>query len=437
MLLLDLIFIVVFLAVMFYYAITLTWIVIGSLVIYFVFWLLVGPIIRARVVTQYEADADATSFLTEAVTGIETIKTTATEQQFVRHWQRILASQIMRSFSAAKVGLIAGQGIGLVQKLTSAVLLWWGVHAVLNGELSTGGLVAFNMLSGHVTQPILRLAQVWQDFQHTLIALKRVGDILDEPSEHGAEGLASVPTLEGSIEFRHVRFRYSPDTPEVLADLSFKAEAGQFIGITGPSGSGKSTITRLLQRLYTPQHGQVLVDGMDLAIADPVTLRQNMSVVLQENVLFSGTIKDNIKLSKPDASEREVLEAAKLAGAYDFIQKRPKGFDSQVGEKGAGLSGGQRQRIALARALIVNPRILILDEATSALDYNSEASIMANFDKIREGRTVISVAHRLNTIKKADKILVIEDGNVKEIGSHSELLAQASTYANLWALQTQ
>ena len=435
MLVLDLIFVAVFVAVMFHYASVLTWLVIGSLVIYFVLWLVAGPVIRARVVKQYEADADATSFLTEAVTGIETIKTTATEQDFLRHWQHVLAAQLKNAFRSAKAGIIAGQGITLVQKLTAAVLLWWGVKAVLKGELSPGELVAFNMLAGHVTQPILRLAQIWQDFQHTLIALQRVGDILDEPQENNAEGLASVPTLQGQVEFQHVRFRYQPDIPEVLVDLNLKINAGEFIGITGPSGSGKSTLTRLLQRLYTPQHGQVLVDGMDLAIADPVSLRQNMSAVLQESVLFVGTIAENIRFCKPEASMEEVLQAAELSGALSFIEQLPHSFDTQVGERGIKLSGGQRQRIVLARALIVRPRILLLDEATSALDYESEAAIMANFTEICRGRTVISIAHRLNTIKNADRILVLENGQVTEQGNHAELIRQDGTYAGLWRRQ--
>ena len=334
------------------------------------------------------------------------------------------------------MGLAAGQGIDLVQKITAALLLWLGVGEVLNGRLSPGELVAFNMLAGHVTQPVLRLAQVWQDFQHTLIALRRVGDILDETPEHGNGGLASVPALEGAIEFRHIRFRYQPDAPEVLANLSLSIEPGQFIGITGPSGCGKSTLTRLLQRLYVPQHGQVLVDNMDLAIADPVSLRRNMSVVLQESILFCGSIGDNIRICRPDASQAEVEQAAQLAGALGFIRELPEGFGQQVGEKGARLSGGQRQRIALARALLANPRILLLDEATSALDYESEAAIMANMAAIRQGRTLISIAHRLNTLRNADRILVMDKGQIVESGSHEALLARPGLYARLWHQQT-
>ncbi|CAM3159927.1 ABC transporter RTX toxin [Xenorhabdus nematophila ATCC 19061] len=437
MLLLDLIFIILFLGVMFHYSSLLTWIVISSLVLYFLLWITVGPIIRRKVEKEYESDADATSFLTEAVTGIETIKTTATEKRFLYQWQRVLSQQLIQRFTTQKSGLAAGQGIALIQKVIAALLLWWGVRSVLNGDLSPGELIAFNMLAGHVTQPILRLAQVWQDFQHTLIALRRVGDILDEPMEHSKQGLASAPELAGQIEFNNIRFRYHADTPEVLANLSLSIKAGEFIGITGPSGSGKSTLTRLLQRLYVPQHGQVLVDGMDLAIADPVALRRNMSVVLQESILFSGSIADNIRLCKPNASDEEVYRAAALAGATDFIDAFPHKFAHPVGEKGNNLSGGQRQRIALARALLNDPKILILDEATSALDYESEAAIMSNMDEICRNRTVISIAHRLNTLRYANKIFVLDQGKVVGADSHDALVQQGGLYAQLWEQQTK
>ncbi|MDR0219278.1 MAG: type I secretion system permease/ATPase [Enterobacteriaceae bacterium] len=436
MLLLDLIFIVLFLGVMFHYSSLLTGIVIGSLVLYFLLWITAGPIIRHKVEAEYEADAHASSFLTEAVMGIETIKTTATEKRFLQRWQTVLSRQLIQRFAAQKSGLAAGQGIALIQKVVAALLLWWGVRSVLAGELSPGELIAFNMLAGHVTQPILRLAQVWQDFQHTLIALRRVGDILDEPMENSKQGLVSAPELAGEIEFNHIRFRYHADTPEVLANLSMSIQAGEFIGITGPSGSGKSTLTRLLQRLYIPQQGQVLVDGMDLAIADPVALRRNMSVVLQESVLFTGSIADNIRLCKPNASDDEVYRAATLAGAMDFINQFPQKFAHQVGEKGSNLSGGQRQRIALARALLNQPKILILDEATSALDYESEAAIMSNMAEIRHNRTIISIAHRLNTLRHADKIFVLDQGKIIESGSHDGLLQLDGLYAQLWRQQT-
>ncbi|WP_095147733.1 type I secretion system permease/ATPase [Pseudomonas sp. Irchel s3a18] len=434
-LVLDLAFCSLFIAVMYSYAPLLTWVVVGSLFLYFLFWLCVGPLLRSRALREYELSAANTAFLTETVTGIETIKTGATEGGFQQQWQRQLAAYVRAAFHTRIVGIWAGQGIGLIQKLTAALLLWWGVMLVMDGQLTPGQLVAFNMLAGHVVEPILRLAQVWQDFQHTLISLRRLGDILDTECESGSGGLASVPALQGAVSFQGVRFRYDEDGQEILRNLNLDVQPGEFIGITGPSGSGKSTLTRLLQRLYVPQHGRVLVDGIDLAIADPVALRRNMSVVLQESVLFAGSIAENIRLCRPQASDAEVHEAATLAGAATFIEALSQGYDTQVGERGGQLSGGQRQRIALARALLTNPGILLLDEATSALDYESEAAVMANLQRIAQGRTVISVAHRLNTLRHADRILVIDQGQVLEQGSHEQLLALDGLYARQWALQ--
>jgi len=432
---LDLIFVGVFIAVLFAYAPLLTWVVLGSLLLYFLFWLAIGPSLRNRVTKEYEETANNTAFLTESVTGIETIKTNAVEAGFVRQWQQSLANQLKASFRARLVGIWAEQGIGLIQKLSAALTLWWGINLVMAGDLTPGQLVAFNMLAGQVTQPILRLAQIWQDFQHTLISLRRVGDIIDEPQEAGAEGLASVPLMKGAVSFNQVRFRYDADSPEVLCNLTLKIQSGEFIGITGHSGSGKSTLTKLLQRLYKPTSGEVMVDGMDLAIADPVELRRNMSIVLQESCLFSGTIADNIRQCLPQATDEEVLHAAKLAGVHDFVAGMPEGYDTHVGESGNRLSGGQRQRIALSRALITNPRILILDEATSALDYDSEASIIAQLPEITRGRTVLSIAHRLNTIRNCDRILVMERGQIIEEGTHESLTQKSSCYKKLWDLQ--
>ncbi|CAH6869443.1 Exotoxin translocation ATP-binding protein PaxB [Vibrio chagasii] len=403
--LLDLLFVGVFIAVLFVYAPILTWVVLGSLVLYFLFWMTIGPSLRSKVKKEYEATANNTAFLTESITGIETIKTNSLECGFEKNWQDYLATQLKAGFRARVTSIWAQQGIGLIQKLTSALTLWWGVKLVMAGDLSPGELVAFNMLAGQVTQPILRLAQVWQDFQHTLISLQRVGDILDEPQEAGAEGLASIPEMKGEVSFNNVRFRYDSDSPEVLNNLSLTIKAGEFVGITGRSGSGKSTLTKLLQRLYSPTSGQVLVDGMDLAIADPVELRRSMSVVLQESCLFSGTVLENIRQCAPNATDEQVKHAASLAGASQFIESLPEGYNTQVGEGGSRLSGGQKQRIALARALITNPRILILDEATSALDYESEAEIVSRLPLISTGRTVISIAHRLSTLAHCDRVV--------------------------------
>ncbi|AJJ12164.1 type I secretion system ATPase family protein [Yersinia rohdei] len=434
--LLDLLFVSTFIAVMFCYSTILTWMVIGSLLCYLLFWWAVSGMLRKRVERQYEASAHNTAFLTEAISGLETIKTSATEALFNRSWRASLAGYVRASFACSRASNIAEQGVSLIHKVTSAILLWRGVTLVLAGELSPGQFIAFTLFAGYVTQPILRLAQIWQDFQHTQVALKRIGTIMDSPAEPGSVGLLSNHTMAGSLAFKQVRFRYQPDTAEVIQNLNLDIAGGEFIGITGPSGCGKSTLTKLLQRLYTPQHGQILVDGQDLAITDATSLRCQMSVVLQESVLFSGSIRDNICQCRPSADDNHVEQIARLAGAHDFIVSLPQGYQTPVGERGGMLSGGQRQRVALARALMANPKILILDEATSALDYESEAAIMRQLPEIIRGRTVICIAHRLNTLRLCHRILVLKEGQVVEQGSHQALLAQAGAYAKLWRLQT-
>ncbi|WP_434632804.1 type I secretion system permease/ATPase [Chromobacterium sp. CV08] len=435
-LVLDLIFVVIFLVVMLNYSAVLTGILVIALIVCFLMWMVFGPPLRAQALTTYEQNAEANAFLMEAVSGIETLKACATEERFGAHWQMRLTAYLRSQFRMKRLGITAGQVITFIQKAMSAIMLWFGVHAVMKGQMSVGELVAFNMWSSHVVEPVLRLAQIWQDFQHTQVALRRVGDILDEPGEAIGEGGGALHAVEGALAFEQVRFRYSDTSPEVLKGLNLDIPPGSFIGVTGPSGSGKSTLARLLQRLYLPQQGQILVDGGDIAIADPIELRRQMSIVPQESMLFTGTVADNIRLCKPDATESEVQAAAKLAGADDFIADLPSGYATDVGERGGLLSGGQRQRIALARALITDPRILILDEATSALDYESEAAIMARLPEIIQGRTVISIAHRLNTLRPADRILVMEEGTITESGSHEQLLQLNGQYAKLWALQT-
>lgn len=434
-LVMDLLFSVVFLAVMFWYSIPLTLLVIGSLPLYFLISLVLTPILRSRLADKFDTGAKNQAFLVESISGVDTIKSMAVEPRWVDNWEKQLASYVTAGLNATNIGTIANTSVTTVSKLVTVGIIWLGAAQVVDGNLTVGQLIAFNMLSGRLTEPILRIAQLWNNFQQVGVSMERLGDILNAPAEV-VGNKTRIPRLNGSIEFDQVSFRYRPDTPDVIRSVNVKIEPGQVIGIVGRSGSGKSTLTRLVQRLYAPDRGRVMVDGQDISIIDTTSLRQQLGVVLQENVLFTGTIRDNIALSNPILPIEHIIEAAKLAGAHEFICELPEGYDTRVGEHGAGLSGGQRQRIAIARTLISNPRILIFDEATSALDYESEQIIQENMRKICAGRTVLIIAHRLSAVRDADRILVMERGQVVEDGPHEELLAKKDgIYAHLYNLQ--
>ena len=432
----DLFFTFVFLGVMAWYSVTLTWIVLAAFPCYVALTLLVIPVFRTRLNDKFRRNAENQSFLVEAVGGVETVKAMAIEPQMQRRWEEQLAGYVDASFGAGNLGNWASQIVTWISKLSSGAILWFGAHAVMRGELTVGELVAFNMLSQRVTGPVLRLSQMWQDFQQTRISIARVGDIMNAPAEPSSGGSkAALPPIKGEIRFDRVVHRYRLDGNPVLRAVDLVIPPGQVVGIVGPSGSGKSTLTKLVQRLYVPESGRVLVDGIDLAMVDPAWLRRQIGVVLQENVLFNRTIRENIAIADPAMPMERVLEAAKLAGAHEFIVELPEGYDTMVGERGASLSGGQRQRIAIARALIGNPRILIFDEATSALDYESEHAIQANMRQICQGRTVLIIAHRLSTVRQTDRIVTIERGEVIEDGTHTELLRQGGRYAALHRVQ--
>lgn len=435
-LVLDLAFTVVFFAVMFAYAPTLTWIVVASLPFYIGLSLFITPGLRKRVEEMFQRGAENQAFLTESVTGVETVKAMAVEPQMHRRWEERLAEYVKASFRAAMLGNYASNGVQLIQKVTMGFTLYFGAKIVIAGDLTVGQFVAFNMLSGHVTGPILRLAQLWQDFQQMSISVERLGDILNTPTEV-AGGQTDLPPVKGDIKFDAVTFRYKFDTPEVLRNISLDIKAGQSIGIVGPSGSGKSTVAKLVQRMYVPESGKVLVDGVDLAQASPTWLRRQIGVVLQENYLFNRPVWENIAISQPALSRERIVEAAKLAGAHDFILELPEAYDTVLGERGGTLSGGQRQRIAIARALVTNPRILIFDEATSALDYESEEIIQKNMRQISHGRTVLIIAHRLSTVRACDRIVTIEAGEVVEDGTHDQLMGTGGRYARLWRNQME
>ena len=435
-LVIDLFFTFVFLAVMFIYSPLLSGIVLASFPFYIGISAGATPLFRRRLDEKFARGAENQAFLVESVTGVETLKAMAVEPQMQRRWEEQLAGYVAASFRVLRLGNTASNTVQLVNKLVTAAILYFGAKLVIGGQLSVGELVAFNILASRVSSPVLRIAQIWQDFHQARLSVARLGDILNTPAEPTFNPARAVlPAIRGEVAFEHVTFRYRVDGPEVLHDVSFKIAPGQMIGVVGPSGSGKSTLTKLIQRLYVPESGRVLVDGVDLAMVDTSWLRRQTGVVLQENILFNRSIRDNIALADPAFPIEQIITAAKLAGAHEFILELPEGYDTIVGERGDSLSGGQRQRVAIARALITDPRILIFDEATSALDYESERIIQENMKDIAKGRTVVIVAHRLSTVRRTDRIITIDRGRLIEDGTHDELIRTGGSYANLYRLQ--
>jgi subfamily B ATP-binding cassette protein HlyB/CyaB len=410
--------------------------VLASFPVYILISVTVTPLFRRFLNEKFNQGAENQAFLVEAITGIETLKALAVEPQMQRRWEEQLAAYVQTGFRVSNLGNWASQAIQLTGKLVTASVLYFGAKEVIDGGLTIGELVAFNMLSGRVSQPVLRLAQLWQDFHQARISVARLGDILNSRTEPVFQpGKTALPAIEGRIVFEHVHFRYQADGPEILQDIHLAFPAGETVGIVGSSGSGKSTFAKLAQRLYVPERGRVLIDGVDLAMVDVAWLRRQIGVVLQENRLFSRTIRENIALADPGMPLARVTEAAKLSGAHDFILELPQGYDTLCGENGTNLSGGQRQRIAIARALVGDPRILIFDEATSALDYESERIIQGNMRAIVRGRTELVIAHRLSAVRDCHQIIVIEKGRIVERGAHSALLQANGRYAALWRMQ--
>jgi len=433
---LDVVFTVVFLTVMWFYSAILTVVVMVSLPLYALLSLAITPVIRARLHEKFNRGAENQSFLVEAINGIQTVKAMAVEPPLMRRWEEQLAAYVRASFRTTSVITVAGKLAMLFQKVTTVAILWVGAYRVIDGDLSIGQLIAFNMLSAQVTGPLLRIVNLWQELQQVGISVQRLGDILNtQPEPSYNPNRTTLPQVAGRVVFEEVSFRYRLDGPEVLRKVSFAVMPGSVIGIVGRSGSGKSTIAKLIQRLYVPERGRILVDGVDLAQVDPAWLRRQVGVVLQENFLFNRSVRDNIALTDPGLAMEQVILAAKLSGAHDFILELPEGYDTVVGEHGCSLSGGQRQRIAIARALVSNPPILIFDEATSALDYESEAVIQQNMAQISQGRTVFIIAHRLSTVRPCSHIFVIEKGEIVEQGSHKELLHMNGLYARLCQIQ--
>lgn len=432
----DTLFIIVFVALMLVYSPLLTLVVVLALPFFVGVSLVIRPLFRGRLETLFQRNAASQSFLVEAVTGMQTVKAMALERIFARKWEATLARQVHAASEVQHLSGTASALSNVIQRCTTLAILWFGAGEVMDNQLTVGKLIAFQMIAGQVINPVMRIVSLWQDFQRVSLSVDRLGDLMNTPGEPFQANKTSLPQLRGDIELDAVNFRYKPEGRRALQDFKLTIPTGTTVGLVGRSGSGKSTLTRLLQRLYLPESGRILIDGMDIGQLDPLWLRRQIGVVLQDNFLFSGSIYDNIAVQWPGAPMQAVVKAAQLAGAHEFITELSDGYDTEVGERGTSLSGGQRQRVAIARALLTNPRILIFDEATSALDYESERIIQDNMKAISQGRTVLIIAHRLSTIAHCDTIVVMDRGEIREQGTHAELLAATGLYHHLFAQQS-
>ncbi len=433
--LLDGISLLVFIPILLLYSVKLTLVVVGfAALVGLVVMLLVGPFQR-RLQALYKAEGDRQALLVETVHGMRTVKSLALEPRQRRVWDDYSAQSISVRFRVEKISTVAQSMTGLLEKLMSVAIIGLGALDVFSGAMTIGALVAFNMLAGRVSGPLVQIVTMVHEYQEVALSVRMLGEIMNQRPEQAGRGRGIRPHLRGNIEFDKVTFRYGPDGPPALDDVSFSIPAGSVFGVVGKSGSGKTTITRLIQGLYQNQQGIVRMDGYDSREIDLVHLRTSTGVVLQDNFLFRGTVRENIAAAKPDASIEEIMEVARIAGAEEFIERLPRGFDTMLEENASNLSGGQKQRLAIARALITDPKLLILDEATSALDPDSEAIIRQNLSQIAAGRTVVIVSHRLSTLVDADAILVVERGKIADIGRHDQLVTRCMTYRHLWSQQ--
>lgn len=431
----DLLFSIIFFAVMAWLSPLLTLLVLASLPLYGLMAFYTTRPLQERIERQFATSAVNTSFLNESVSGVETIKSLAVEPRMARRWEQQTCDMVAAGFQTQVLNSLVSHGVTLVQKVTGVAVIWVGANLVMSLELTIGQLIAFNMMTANVSQPIVKLIELWQQFVQARVAVDKLGDMLNLPVEQENPAEKNDRPLSGDICFKNVHFRYQPNLPRVINGIDLHIRAGETLGIVGPSGSGKSTLTRLLLNLYTPEQGRILLDGVPLQQLANTSLRRQIGVVLQENYLFNRSVRNNIALKDPTLPLEKVIAAARKAGAHDFILKLPLGYDTVLAEGGASLSGGQRQRIAIARALVADPGILVFDEATSALDDQSQALVQANMSRIAQGRTVIIIAHRLSTVRDCDRIITLEQGRISESGTHQQLLLLQGTYARLWALQ--
>ncbi|MDB9525038.1 peptidase domain-containing ABC transporter [Oscillatoria sp. CS-180] len=434
---LDAVFSVLYIVVMFIYSWLLTLVALATIPLFVFLTVLVAPVVRRQLRQKAERNAATQSYLVEALSGIQTVKAQNIELRTRWQWQERYASYVSAGFNTVLTSTTAGAASSFLNKLSALLVLWVGAYLVLQGELSLGQLIAFRIISGYVTAPILRLAQLWQNFQETALSLERLSDILDHPCEAEEQGRNQIqmPDIQGIVRYENVAFRFAPSGPLQLVNINLEFPAGEFVGIVGQSGSGKSTLMKLLPRLYEIESGRILIDKYDISKVELYSLRQQVGIVPQDSLLFEGTVQDNISLTRPEADTEAIIEAARIACAHEFIMDLPLGYNTRVGERGSSLSGGQRQRIAIARTILHNPRLLILDEATSALDYDTEKQVCTNLKAWSTGRTVFFITHRLSTIQDSDTILVMDKGAAVEQGSHEELMDIKGRYYTLYQQQ--
>lgn len=434
---LDAAFSIIYILVMVFYSWLLTIIALIVVPLQVGITLVAAPLFRRQVRDVATQNALTQSHLVEVLTGIQTVKAQNVEMVSRWKWQNLYNKYISRTFDKTITTTIFSESTNIFQQLSQLLVLWIGAILVLRGELTLGQLIAFRIISGFVTQPLLRLSNIWQNIQELKVSFERLADIIDTPEESDELDRANIPlpNVSGNVRFSNVSFSFSRGSEKVINDLSLEVPAGKFIGIVGQSGSGKSTLMKLLPRLYAPNEGRIYIDGYDIGKVELYSLRRQIGIVPQEPLLFSGSINENIALTDPDAASLDIVRAAKIADAHDFIMNLPNGYSNNVGERGAGLSGGQKQRIAIARTLLSKPRLLILDEATSALDYDTERRVCDNLKTACKGSTVFFITHRLSTIRNADQILMMHQGGIVERGTHNELLNLKGRYYALYRQQ--
>ncbi|PSB65796.1 type I secretion system permease/ATPase, partial [Chroococcidiopsis cubana CCALA 043] len=434
---LDAVFSVIYIAVMLFYSWILTLVALATVPVFALLTIFVAPIVRKQLRVKAERYADTQSYLVEVVSGIQTVKAQNIELKSRWHWYERYARYISAGFNTVVTSTTASSVSGFFNKFSGLLLLWVGAYLVISQQLTLGQLIAFRIISSYTTSPLLRLIQLWQNFQETALSIERLGDILDAHPEVDEANRAQLPMpeIEGAVKFDGVSFRFGNSGVFQLTNVNLEFPAGTFVGIVGQSGSGKSTLTKLLPRLYEPTTGTIQIDNYDISKVELYSLRRQIGMVLQDTLLFNGTVQENIALTNPEASSEQIIAAAKIAVAHDFIMSLPNGYNTNVGERGSALSGGQRQRIAIARTVLQNPKLLILDEATSALDYDSERQVCQNLAEAFHSRTVFFITHRLATVKNADAILVMDKGVVVEQGTHQQLMALRGRYFCLYQQQ--